>query len=128
VVAIANWCRRALRTTSWRGLDAIPGSDREDAATTRRNREAGAATEEKRGRGKGTLTPVSADEELGEAINNPANGDRVKVRGNRVLQGNTRINEAKSRDWPDDTKIPVDELPELPDNIDEEPLGPYGDL
>jgi RHS repeat-associated protein len=69
-----------------------------------------------------------SDEELGEAINNPANGERVTVRGNKVLNGNTRINEAKGRGWPDNTKIPVDELPELPDNIDQDPLGPYGDL
>lgn len=69
-----------------------------------------------------------SDGELGEAINNPANGDRVTVRGNKVLDGNTRINEAKGRGWPDDTKIPVNELPELPDNIDQDPLGPYGGL
>jgi RHS repeat-associated protein len=69
-----------------------------------------------------------SDGELGEAINNPVNGDRVTVRGNKVLDGNTRINEAKGRGWPDDTKIPVNELPELPDNIDRDPLGPYGDL
>lgn len=69
-----------------------------------------------------------SDGELGEAINNPANGDRVTVRGNKVLDGNTRINEAKGRGWPDSTKVPVNELPELPDNIDQDPLGPYGDL
>jgi hypothetical protein len=68
-----------------------------------------------------------SDGELGEAINNPSNGDRVTVRGNRVLDGNTRINEAKARGWPTNTTIPVDELPELPSNINDDPLGPYRD-
>ena len=68
------------------------------------------------------------DEELDEVINDPSDGQKVKVRGNRVLDGNTRINEAKKRGWPDDKPIPVEESPELPDNVDEEPLGPYGDL
>lgn len=60
---------------------------------------------------------------MGNAINNPEKGDKVTVRGNKVLDGNTRVNEAKSRGWADETKIPVDELP---DNIDEDPLGPFG--
>ena len=68
-----------------------------------------------------------SDTELGEAINNPSNGDRVTVRGNRVLDGNTRINEANARGWPTNTTIPVDELPELPSNINDDPLGPYRD-
>lgn len=68
-----------------------------------------------------------SDGELGEAIKNPENGDKVTVRGNKVLDGNTRVNEAKSREWASDTPIPVIELPELPDNIDDDPLGPYGD-
>lgn len=67
-----------------------------------------------------------SDEELEEAIKNPSEGDKVTVRGNKVLDGNTRINEAKGRGWEDDTEIPVIELPELPDNIDDDPLGPYG--
>ncbi|MEL4892131.1 RHS repeat-associated core domain-containing protein [Xanthomonas protegens] len=72
--------------------------------------------------------PGLSDEELRNAINNPKNGDAVTVRGNTVLDGNTRINEAKSRGWPDNTLIPVDELPERPDNVDDDPLGPYGDM
>ncbi|WP_460456966.1 RHS repeat domain-containing protein [Arenimonas alkanexedens] len=68
------------------------------------------------------------DDELGGAINNPADGEKVKVRGNRVLDGNTRINEARARGWPSDTLIPVEELPDLPDNVDEDPLGPYREL
>lgn len=67
-----------------------------------------------------------SDEGLGEAINNPEDGEKVKVRGNTVIDGNTRINEAKGRGWADDTEIPVIEFPERPDNIDDDPLGPYG--
>jgi len=72
--------------------------------------------------------PELSDEGLRDAINNPTNGEMVIVRGNTVLNGNTRINEAKSRDWPDNTVIPVFELPERPDNVDDHPLGPYGDM
>ena len=67
-----------------------------------------------------------SDEELGEAINNPKEGDKVKVRGNKVLDGNTRVNEAKGRGWADDTEIPVIELPEVTVDPDD-PLGPYRD-
>ncbi|GGD48415.1 RHS repeat domain-containing protein [Pseudoxanthomonas indica] len=67
-----------------------------------------------------------SDRDLGEAINNPADGESVKVRGNTVLDGNTRINEALDRGWPADTVIPVIEYEELPDP-DSNPLGPYGD-
>lgn len=69
-----------------------------------------------------------SDKELGDAISNPKNGDEVTVRGNRVLDGNTRINEAKARGWSDSTKIPVRELGVSPRSVDEDPLGPYGDL
>lgn len=67
-----------------------------------------------------------SDKELEEAIKNPSKGDKVTVRGNKVVDGNTRVNEAKGRGWDDDTEVPVIQLPELPDNIDEDPLGPYG--
>ncbi|EIK46952.1 zinc finger CHC2-family protein [Cellvibrio sp. BR] len=46
----------------------------------------------------------------------------LTVRGNKVLDGNTLVNEAKGRGWADDTKIPV---VELPDNVNDDPLGPY---
>ncbi|WP_254057321.1 RHS repeat-associated core domain-containing protein [Stenotrophomonas sp. ZAC14A_NAIMI4_1] len=69
-----------------------------------------------------------SDKELGDAINNPKNGDEVTVRGNRVLDGNTRINEAKARGWSDSTKIPVRELDDSPINVDDDPLGPYRGL
>jgi RHS repeat-associated protein len=69
-----------------------------------------------------------SDRELGEAINRPKEGDRITVRGNRVLDGNTRINEAKARGWPSDTIIPVVELPQRPANVDDHPLGPFGDF
>lgn len=67
-----------------------------------------------------------SDEELGEAINNPEDGEKVKVRGNTVFDGNTRINEAKGRGWTDDTEIQVEEFPEVPNDTDD-PLGPYRD-
>ena len=67
-----------------------------------------------------------SDKELEEAIKSPSNGDKVTVRGNNVLDGNTSVNEAKGRGWDDDTEFPVIQLPELPDNIDEDPLGPDG--
>jgi hypothetical protein len=51
---------------------------------------------------------------------------KVKVRGNKVIDGNTRINEAKGRGWAGDTKIPALELPENKDSSDD-PLGPYGE-
>jgi RHS repeat-associated protein len=69
-----------------------------------------------------------SDRDLEESIKNPTAGDKITVKGNRVLDGNTRINEAKSRGWPSDTTIPVEELPETPKNIDENPLGPYRDF
>ena len=59
------------------------------------------------------------DEELTESVNEPRNGDGVKVRGNDVRDGNGRINEMKNRGFPDDTKIPVEELPPP------EPMAPW---
>jgi hypothetical protein len=59
------------------------------------------------------------DEELTESVNEPKNGDGVKVRGNEVRDGNGRINEMKNRGFPDDTKIPVEELPPP------EPMAPW---
>ncbi len=68
------------------------------------------------------------DRELDDAIRKPSRDDSITVRGNKVLDGNTRINEAKARGWPGDTEVPVVELPELPKNIDDNPLGPYRDI
>jgi len=59
------------------------------------------------------------DEELTESVNEPKNGDGVKVRGNEVRDGNGRVNEMKNRGFPDDTKIPVEELPPP------EPMAPW---
>ncbi len=67
-----------------------------------------------------------SDEELTNAINNPKEGDKVRVKGNVVLDGNTRINEAKSRGFDGSTEIPVFEEP-VPVYDDDDPLGPYGE-
>lgn len=65
-----------------------------------------------------------SDEELEEAINNPKDGEKVKVKGNRVMDGNTRINEAKKREWSPDTEITVEEL-HNPTIDPDDPLGGY---
>lgn len=67
------------------------------------------------------------DEELKGAIHNPENGDRITVKGNKVYDGNTRINEAKKRGFDPDMEIGVDTLPESTFD-DNDPLGPYGEL
>ena len=67
-----------------------------------------------------------SDEDLADALTNPENGDKVTVKGNKVYDGNTRVNEAKKRGLPGSTEIPVDELPNP--KVDEgDPLGPYRD-
>jgi hypothetical protein len=68
-----------------------------------------------------------SDEDLKNAIENPKNGDKITVKGNKVYDGNTRINEAKQRGMDGQTEIPVDELPNPPTNEDD-PLGGYRDL
>ncbi len=59
-----------------------------------------------------------SDQDLIDAIENPSDGQRVKVREgeNRLLDGNTRIEEAQRRFSPD-TEITVDELPSR-ENLD----------
>ena len=61
-----------------------------------------------------------SDEELVDSVENPADGQKVKVRGNDLRDGNGRINEMKNRGFPDDTAIPVEELPE-------DPIAPWED-
>lgn len=54
-----------------------------------------------------------SDEDLIDSIFNPGDGQGVKVKGNRILDGNGRIKEAKRRGLlGDDDYIPVDEIPE----------------
>jgi len=57
------------------------------------------------------------DDELIEAIKNPADGQYVIVRGNQVLNGNGRIKEAQR--WGLTIDIPVDILP------DDDPMAPW---
>jgi hypothetical protein len=57
------------------------------------------------------------DDELTGALTNPTNGDKVTVKGDKVFDGNTRVNEAKSREFDPGMNIPVDELPK--DNLDD---------
>ncbi|WP_299696735.1 hypothetical protein [Hydrocarboniphaga sp.] len=56
-----------------------------------------------------------SDKDLKDALVRPANGAKVTVKGNgnRVWDGNTRVNEAKKRGFPDDMQIPVDQLPDI---------------
>jgi hypothetical protein len=66
------------------------------------------------------LEGLSNDELMG-SVTAPADGQRVKVRGNKVLDGNGRINEMKKRGFSGDTSIPVDSLPPNP------PIAPWED-
>ncbi len=52
------------------------------------------------------------DEELMGSVTDPKNGDKVKVRGNKLRDGNGRIKEMNDRGFSPDTEIPVDELPD----------------
>ncbi len=65
------------------------------------------------------------DNDLADALTNPSEGDKVTVKGNKVYDGNTRVNEAKSRGFDGGMEIPVDELPNPPIDIDNDPLGGY---
>ncbi|WP_312404258.1 hypothetical protein [Rhizobium sp.] len=59
-----------------------------------------------------------SNEDLKDAIFNPADGQGIKVRDgeNVVLDGNGRINEARSRGiFSDDDMVPVDQLPKKDD-------------
>ncbi len=67
-----------------------------------------------------------SDNELENAIKDPSKDDKVTVKGNKVYDGNTRINEAKKRGFDGNMEIPVDELPN-PKVNDDDPLGPYKD-
>lgn len=61
-----------------------------------------------------------SDQELRDAIVNPLPGEEITVRGNKVLDGNGRIKEAKKRGlFGDDESIPVKELD------DDEEMAPW---
>ena len=62
-----------------------------------------------------------SDEDLSDSVNNPANGDKVTVKGNEVRDGNGRVKEMQKRGFGSDTEVPVDELPE------DEPMAPWED-
>lgn len=66
-----------------------------------------------------------SDEGLLDALTNPRDGDRVTVKGNRVYDGNTRVNEAKARGFDGSLEIPVIELPNQNIDYDNDPLGGY---
>ncbi|MEO0400572.1 MAG: hypothetical protein AAF224_14260 [Pseudomonadota bacterium] len=51
-----------------------------------------------------------SDEDLVASLLRPENGDLVTVKGNRVFDGNTRVNEAIKRGFADTFEVPVDEL------------------
>lgn len=55
-----------------------------------------------------------SNDDLVDAVRNPADGQKVKVRGNEVRDGNGRIKEMKDRGFPPETEIPVEELPDEP--------------
>ncbi|MFT4924531.1 MAG: hypothetical protein ACI8WB_000609 [Phenylobacterium sp.] len=67
-----------------------------------------------------------SDSELENAIKDPSNGDKVTVKGGKVYDGNTRINEAKTRGFDGNMVIPVVELPN-PTVDNDDPLGSYRD-